>query len=95
MRVEWCGKSWLVVDIEGLTAALARRDDHNGGKFWLTPDEGWYPALAIRISGDVADVHYFPSDCHPQLPVPRRRQVARGRSDDAGVPSPCGSVLAA
>ena len=48
-----------------LSAALAWRDDRGGGFFWLTPAEGEYPALAIRVSGGVADVHCFPRDGHP------------------------------
>jgi len=33
--------------------------------FWLTPDDERYPALAIRVSGHLAHVHYFPRDGHP------------------------------
>jgi hypothetical protein len=54
-----------VDDDKSLEGALAWRDDRGGGIFWLTPDEERYPALAIRVSGDVADVHYFPRDGHP------------------------------
>jgi hypothetical protein len=54
-----------VADDNSLDAALAWRDDRGGGIFWLTSDEEQYPVLAIRVSGDVADVHYFPRDRHP------------------------------
>jgi len=54
-----------VADEKSLDAALAWRDDRGGGVFWLTPDEERYPALAIRVSADVADVHYFPRNGHP------------------------------
>ena len=32
---------------------------------WLSPDGAQYPAMALRISSGVADVHYFPHDGHP------------------------------
>jgi hypothetical protein len=54
-----------VADGKSLDAALAWRDERGGGTFWLTPDETRYPALAIRVSPDLADVHYFPCDGHP------------------------------
>src|SRR5262249_30175044 len=45
--------------------AWTQRDDCGGGIFWLAPDEERHPALCLRVSGDVADVHYFPRDRHP------------------------------
>jgi hypothetical protein len=33
--------------------------------FSLSREGEKYPCLAIRISGDVADVHYFPREGHP------------------------------
>jgi hypothetical protein len=53
------------VRFRGVEAALGWRDDRGGGIFWLSPDDERYPALAIRVSGDLADVHYFPRDGHP------------------------------
>jgi len=65
VRVDGCRQTWHVADEESLDAALAWRDDRGGGMFWLTPDEEQYPALALRVSADLADVHYFPRDGHP------------------------------
>lgn len=57
--------NWQVKSDKSLIAALEWRDDRGGAQFWLTPDEQKYPALAIRVSGDLADVHYFPQEGHP------------------------------
>lgn len=65
MRVDSYRQTWEVEDDKSLEAVLAWRDDREGGIFWLTPDGARYPALAIRVSGDVADVHYFPRNGHP------------------------------
>jgi hypothetical protein len=65
VRIAGFRETWQAGDAERLDAVLAWRDDRGGGIFWLTPDEAQYPALAIRVSGDVSDVHYFPRDRHP------------------------------
>src|SRR5262245_52179641 len=65
VRVDGHRRTWEVADQPGLAAALAWRDERGGAMLWLTPDNARYPALALRISGDVADVHYFPQDGHP------------------------------
>ena len=65
MRVDGNRRTWDVKDAMGLDAALMWRDERGGGTFWLSPDEARYPALAIRVSGDVADVHFFPRHGHP------------------------------
>jgi len=65
VRVDGYRQTWQVEDDKSLESALAWRDDHGGGIFWLSPDEEKYPALAIRVSGDLADVLYFPHDGHP------------------------------
>jgi hypothetical protein len=56
-----------VRDDASLEAALAWRDDRGGSIFWLTPADALYPALAIRVSGALADAHYLPRDGHPGL----------------------------
>ncbi len=33
--------------------------------FWLSDGDYTFPALVLRVTGDVADVHYFPEDGHP------------------------------
>jgi hypothetical protein len=65
LRVSGYRQTWQVPDERSLDAALAWRDDRGGAIFWLTPDAQRNPALAIRVSGDMADVHYFPTDGHP------------------------------
>lgn len=65
MRVDGYCQSWQVEDDKSLEAALAGRDDRGGGIFWFTPDDEKYPALAIRVRGNVADVPFFPRDGHP------------------------------
>jgi hypothetical protein len=58
-------RTWKAEDIESLRAALAWRDLKGGAIFWLGDGHGEYPQLAIRISGDFADIHYFPEEGHP------------------------------
>jgi hypothetical protein len=58
-------RTWDVRNEGALKDALASRDSRGGAVFWLAHDNAEYPTLAIRISGDVADVHYFPHDGHP------------------------------
>lgn len=64
MRVDGYGRTWQVEDVADLEKALAWRDSRGGGLFWLSQDGG-FPTLAIRVSGDVADLHFFPEDGHP------------------------------
>jgi Immunity protein Imm1 len=65
VRVGGHNQTVQVEDLTSLEAVLARRDHRGGGLFWLTPDGERFPALAVRVSGDLADVHYFPWDGHP------------------------------
>jgi hypothetical protein len=58
-------RTWDVQDVAALEKAFAWRDSRGGAGFWLAHGSDRYPTLAIRISGDVADVHYFPHDGHP------------------------------
>ncbi|WP_157369849.1 hypothetical protein [Zavarzinella formosa] len=69
MRVDGYRESWQVADDNDLDAALGFRDDQGGALFWLVPDEADYPTLAIRVSGDLADICYFPQDGHPGFRV--------------------------
>jgi hypothetical protein len=65
VRVGGDRQTWQVEDVNSLEGALAWRDDRGGGLFYLTPNDAPYPAMVIRVGGDVADVHYFPRDGHP------------------------------
>lgn len=53
-----------IKDIDGLMSVLARRDSLGGGIFFLAPDDGDYPCLCMRVSGDVADIHFYPEEGH-------------------------------
>jgi hypothetical protein len=64
MRLGGYRRMWQVGDAESLDAALVWRDGRGGGIFWLRPDDDDYPALAMRVSGEVADIHYFPHEGH-------------------------------
>jgi hypothetical protein len=58
-------RNWQVTDLIGLDAVLTWRDDCGGGLFCLSSDGVRYPELVLRVSGGMADVHYFPQDGHP------------------------------
>jgi hypothetical protein len=66
VRVDEFTRSWQVTNAKDLAAALACRDEKGGALFFMTPNgEQQYPSLAIRVTKDYADVHYFPFDGHP------------------------------
>jgi hypothetical protein len=58
-------RTWHVVDPESLSQALGWRDSFGGGIFFLEPDDADYPLLCMRVSGDVADIIFYPADDHP------------------------------
>ena len=64
MRLDTTSKSWGVSNLNGLEDALAWRDSRGGALFWLSHEEE-FPLLAIRISGESADVSFFPKEGHP------------------------------
>lgn len=64
VRIDRHARTWQVNDEKGLEEVLSSRDSRGGGLFWLAHDDAKYPCLAIRVSGDVADVHFFPRDGH-------------------------------
>ena len=81
MRIQGHRREWRAADEVALEEVLRFRDRAGGGLFWLRPDDGSYPAVAIRISGDLADVHYFPLAGHPgfrALASPSRRPIYGG-----------------
>jgi hypothetical protein len=65
VRVDQYRQSWQVTNVKQLVAALASRDDKGGALFHITPGDERYPSLAIRVTKDYADVHYFPYDGGP------------------------------
>jgi hypothetical protein len=65
LHVDAHRRTWHLNDAAGLEDALAWRDSLGGAEFWLAHGDGKYPALAVRVSGAVADLHFFPEDRHP------------------------------
>jgi hypothetical protein len=65
MQIEGHHRHWQVATEAELGAVLLFRDGVGGARFWLNADDEDFPVLAIRISGDVGDVHYFPAEGHP------------------------------
>jgi hypothetical protein len=65
MRIEGHHREWSAADETALEQVLRFRDRLGGGQFWLSHDDDPYPTVAIRVSGDLADVHYFPFKGHP------------------------------
>jgi hypothetical protein len=65
MRIKGHDRQWDAHDEAALERVLRFRDDVGGALFWLAPDDDQYPAVAIRVSGELADVHYFPEEGHP------------------------------
>jgi hypothetical protein len=65
VRVDEHTRSWQVTNANELAAALTSRDNKGGALFHIRPDDDHqYPSLAIRVTKDYADVHYFPFDGH-------------------------------
>jgi hypothetical protein len=65
MLIEGHGVAWEAHDEQGIEAVLRRRDSRGGGLFWLSDAARSYPCLAMRVSGNLSDVHYFPCESHP------------------------------
>jgi hypothetical protein len=65
MLIEGHGIAWEAHDEEGLEAILRGRDSRGGALFWLSDGAGSFPCLAIRVSGNLSDIHYFPRGEHP------------------------------
>jgi hypothetical protein len=62
MLIEGHHRRWLASSESELDDVLKFRDNVGGAQFWLSTAEETYPLLAIRVSGDVGDVHYFPDE---------------------------------
>jgi hypothetical protein len=64
LRVDDFNHTVMVSDEEALERALrVRYADANS--FWLTHDHEKNPAVSILVRGELAYVHYFPSESHP------------------------------
>jgi len=65
LKLEGYRRSWHVETVADLDAALAWRDELGGADFWLMPDNKEYPCLAIRIGGNLGDMHFIPDSDSP------------------------------
>jgi len=65
MRIEGHNREWNAGDEAELEQILAFRDTVGGAQFWLSHPELQHPFVAIRVSGGLCDVHYFPETGHP------------------------------
>ncbi|MEK8035008.1 hypothetical protein AACH06_29685 [Ideonella sp. DXS29W] len=65
MKLEGYRQTWHVEDAASLEAALSLRDERGGADLWLSPDGAEYACLAIRIGGNVGDVHFLPEFDNP------------------------------
>jgi hypothetical protein len=65
MEVSGYNRTWPLENLEDLKAVLAWRDAKGGALLWFADPHPNYPQLAIRISGECADIHYFPEKGHP------------------------------
>lgn len=67
MRIEGHHRSWQAATEAELEAVLSFRDSVGGAQFWLSAADEDFPMLAVRISGDVGDVHFVSAGGHPGL----------------------------
>ena len=65
MRISGYHREWDAHDEAGLDRVLEFRDAVGGAEFWLSIKDDSYPVVSIRVSGALADVHYFPEEGHP------------------------------
>jgi hypothetical protein len=65
MQIDGHHRHWQVATEAELEAVLRFRDGVGGAQFWLNADDEDFPALAMRVTGDVGDVHYFPAEGEP------------------------------
>jgi len=64
LRIQDFDRTVTVTDEKALEGALqVRYSDANS--FWLTRDHDKKPAISILVRGDLACLHYFPSESHP------------------------------
>lgn len=78
MWVEGHNRKWEVEDEAELERVLQFRDVVGGAQFWLGFPSQRYPVLAIRVSGDMADFHYFAHEGHAGFRALSEPTLARG-----------------
>jgi hypothetical protein len=58
-------REWNAGSRSEIAAVLARRHDRGVNEFWLSHEGREFPHMAIEVAGDLACVHYWPSEGHP------------------------------
>ncbi len=64
LNVDGSSGTTKVHSTDELGEILGRRFDETN-EFWLAHDGAKHPSLAILVRGDVACLHYFPTEQHP------------------------------
>jgi hypothetical protein len=54
-----------IVGDDALASTLHFRDARGGADLWVSDAPGSFPCLAIRLSGPLATIHFFPKEGHP------------------------------
>lgn len=65
MLLEFNGQTQVVESPVALREAIRVRDSRGGAQFWISEGPRSFSCLAVRVSGDLADAHYFPDEGHP------------------------------
>jgi len=65
MKIEDYDSVCDVVSAQDIEAALSRRHHNGMNSFWLSHGTEEFPYINILAKGDLAYVHYFPSERHP------------------------------
>jgi hypothetical protein len=60
-------RSWPAENAEDLKAIFAWRKSLGGAIFFLPTGSDNWPLMTIRVSGNIADVIYFPRGDHPDF----------------------------
>ncbi len=63
--VDFKGLVYEAADRDQLEAVLMRRHGNGVNEFWLSHGNDRYPAVALLVKGDLAALHYFPTEGHP------------------------------
>ena len=62
---DFCGVQHEVFDQRGLEGVFMQRHGDGANEFALSHGRQRYPAIVVAVKGDLAALHYFPSEGHP------------------------------
>ena len=65
MRIEDFEGAYEASDISELETVLQKRYGPGVNGFWLSHDNKKHPSVSLLVKGDLACLHYFPTDSHP------------------------------